>query len=80
MGWTKHYSKTHKRDYWYNSDSGISTWKKPDPQTLMSSNSEKKSEVNIFNNFKEKGYRADTESLHDDSNKNESKSKMKNQF
>ena len=67
MSWSKHFSKTHQREYWYNKKTGTSTWIDPNTESVKTNKSNNNSEDNIFNNFKEKGYSTDTESVPKDS-------------
>ena len=67
MSWSKHFSKTHQREYWYNKKTGTSTWIDPNTESVKTNKSNNNSKDNIFNNFKEKGYSTDTESVPNDS-------------
>ena len=61
MSWSKHFSKTHQREYWFNKKTGASTWIDPNTESVKTNKSNNNYEDNIFNNFKEKGYSTDTE-------------------
>ena len=63
--WTKHFSETHKTNYWFNNINGQTSWKEPDkhkherkrlresdlPETLVSNDSMKKSSKNGENSL-----------------------------